>query len=151
MQVYINEYERHLLDETHLRDNAVEALNSISGAELAVVTNKLEGFSRRILDGLGIGNMFSVILGGDSVERCKPEPDALLKVMELCRAKPEETVMIGDSLTDIEAGKAANVLTCAIRGGFRPDEVLISSGCDFLITDLMQITDYCEPVSRVKF
>jgi phosphoglycolate phosphatase len=90
--------------------------------------------------------MFSIILGGDSVGRCKPEPDALLKAMEFCRAEPHETVMIGDSLTDIEAGKAANTATCAILGGFRPDEELLASGCDFLISSLIQITDYFDPV-----
>jgi phosphoglycolate phosphatase len=146
VQVYMNEYEGHLLDETRLRDQAIDALNALSGAERAVVTNKPEVFSRRILDGLGVGSMFSVILGGDSVERRKPEPDALLKAMNLCRAAPGETVMIGDSLTDIEAGKAANVITCAILGGFRPDDELLDSGCDFLIANLMQITDYFEPV-----
>jgi len=148
VQVYMNEYEEHLLDETRLRDQAVEALNALSAAELAVVTNKPEAFSRRILDGLGIGNMFSVILGGDGMERRKPEPDALLKAMDLCRAAPGETVMIGDSPTDIKAGKAANAITCAILGGFRPDGELIASGCDFLITGLIQLTDYFEPVSR---
>ena len=145
-RIYMNEYEGHLLDETRLRDRAVEALNALSGAKFAVVTNKPEAFSRRILDGLGIGNMFSIILGGDSVERRKPEPDALLAAMDFCRAAPGETVMIGDSLTDIKAGKAANTITCAILGGFRPDEELTASGCDFLITGLIQLADYFEPL-----
>jgi phosphoglycolate phosphatase len=147
VQIYMNEYEGHLLDETCLRDQGMDALNALSGAELAVVTNKTESFSRRILDGLGVGNMFSIVLGGDSVERRKPEPDALLKAMEFCRAAPSETVMIGDSLTDIEAGKAANVITCAILGGFRPDDELLASGCDVLITGLIQLADYFEPVN----
>jgi len=146
IRIYMNEYEEHLLDETRLRDQCLEALNALSVAKLAVVTNKPEAFSRRILDGLGIGNMFSLILGGDSVARRKPEPDALIKAMEFCRAEPGETVMIGDSLTDIEAGKAANTITCAILGGFRPDEELLDSGCDFLINNLIQITDHFEPV-----
>jgi phosphoglycolate phosphatase len=147
VQIYMNEYEGHLLDETCLRDNAVKALKALSGAELAVVTNKPEGFSRRILDGLGIGDMFSIVLGGDSVERRKPEPDALLKAMDLCRAKAAETVMIGDSLTDIEAGKAAGAVTCAILGGFRPDDELRASGCDYLISSLIQLADYFEPIT----
>ena len=147
-RIYMDEYGGHLLDETCLRDKAVETLNALSCAALAVVTNKTEAFTRRILDGLGIVNMFSVILGGDSVERRKPEPDALLKAMEFCRATPEETVMIGDSLTDIQAGKAANAATCAILGGFRPDEELLASGCDVLINNLIQIADYFEPLKR---
>ena len=148
VRIYMDEYEVHLLDETCLRDNALETLNVISGAELAVVTNKPENFSRRVLDGLGIGDMFSIILGGDSIERRKPEPDALLKAMEFCRAEPGETVMVGDSLTDINAGKAANTITCAILGGFRPDGELLASGCDVVISDLKQLVDYFEPVTR---
>ena len=148
VQIYIDEYEGHLLDETCLRSHGMETLDALSAAELAVVTNKPEAFSRRILDGLGVGHKFSVILGGDSVDRCKPEPDALIKAMEFCCVDPAETVMIGDSLTDIEAGKAANTITCAILGGFRPDEELINSNCDFLITNLMQITDYIEPIAK---
>ena len=145
-QIYMNEYEGHLLDETRLRDHGAQALNALSGADLAVVTNKPENFTRRILDGLGVGNMFSIILGGDSVERRKPEPDALINAMEFCRVAPWETVMIGDSLTDIQAGKAANTITCAILGGFRPDEELFASKSDYLINNLLQITDYLEPV-----
>ena len=145
-QIYMDEYEGHLLDETRLRDQGAQALNALSGAELAVVTNKPENFTRRILDGLGVGNMFSIILGGDSVERRKPEPDALIYAMEFCRVAPWETVMIGDSLTDIQAGKAANTITCAILGGFRPDEELLASGSDYLINNLLQITDYLNPV-----
>ena len=149
VRVYMEEYEGRLLDKTCLRDQAMETLNALSGAELAVVTNKPEAFSRRILDGLGIGNMFSIILGGDSIERRKPAPDALLKAMEFCSAMPAETVMIGDSLMDIRAGKAANTVTCAILGGFRPDEELLASGCDYLISGLIQITDYFEPLRNL--
>ena len=146
VQVYMDQYADHLLEKTYLRDNALKMLDALAGAHCAVVTNKPERFSRIILDGLGIADRFAIVLGGDSVEHPKPKPDALFKAMEFCRATPAETVMIGDSLTDIHAGKAAGTMTCAIMGGFRPDEELRTSGSDFLIGDLSQLADCFEPV-----
>ena len=73
----------------------VEALDRLSWAQFAVVSNKPESFSRRILDGLGIGNRFFLILGGDSIKKRKPDPEALLKVMQACRTNPSETAMVG--------------------------------------------------------
>ena len=146
VQVYMDQYADHLLEKTYLRDNAVKMLDALAGAQCAVVTNKPEKFSKIILEGLGIADRFAMILGGDSVEHPKPAPEALFKAIEFCRATTAETVMIGDSLTDINAGKAAGTMTCAILGGFRPDEELLTSGSDFLISDLFQLTDCFEPV-----
>jgi len=146
VKLYLEDYSRHLLDDTRLRDQAKEALDALSGAAFAVVTNKNTDFSRRILEGLGVGDRFSIILGADAVRERKPAPEALFKAMEFCGATPEETVMIGDGLVDIQAGKAAGTATCGILGGFRPDEELINSGCDVLITALPQLADHFIPI-----
>ena len=124
MTLFREEYGHHLLDQTCLYPSAKEALDRLSWASFAVVTNKPEGFSRRILDGLGVGNRFCAILGGDSVQKRKPDPEALLKAMNACRAAPSETAMVGDSPVDIQAGKAAGVTTCGVLGGFRPRQEL---------------------------
>ncbi|MDR1726546.1 MAG: HAD-IA family hydrolase [Acidobacteriota bacterium] len=145
-RAYMEEYSHHLLEATHLRDHAREALDALSGAWCAVVTNKPERFAKSILDGLGIGGRFAVVLGGDSVEHRKPEPEALFKAMEFCGTTPAETAMIGDSLTDIDAGKAAGAMTCALLGGFRPDEELRGAGSDFVIGDLIELPDCFIPV-----
>jgi phosphoglycolate phosphatase len=145
IRLFKEEYEEHLLDHTCLCSNVREALDNLSWAEFAVVTNKPEGFSRRILEGLGIGDRFSVILGGDSIQNRKPDPESLLKAMDLCKAAPSETVMVGDSAVDIQAGKAAGVTTCGILGGFRPAGELESSECDLIIHNLLELADYFGP------
>jgi phosphoglycolate phosphatase len=144
--LFREEYGQHLLDTTQLYAGVTEAFDRLAWASFAIATNKPEGFSRRILDGLGIGSRFCAILGGDSVRNRKPAPEALLKAMSTCNAGPSETVMVGDSRVDIEAGKAAAVTTCGILGGFRSREELEAAGCDLLIGNLIELADhFCSP------
>jgi phosphoglycolate phosphatase len=143
--LFREEYSNHLLDQTCLCHQAKEALDLLSWAKFAVITNKPEDFSRRILEGLGIAKRFSMILGGDSVQNRKPNPEALLKAMDFCQASPDETAMIGDSAVDIEAGKAAGVTTCGIPGKFRAKAELEAAGCDLFIQNLTQLADHFHP------
>lgn len=146
IQVFREEYGNHLLDQTRLCHQAMEALNLLTWAKFAVVTNKPEDFSRRILKGLGIEDCFSIILGGDSVQNRKPDPEALRIAMDFCQILPSETAMVGDSIVDILAGKSAGVTTCGILGGFRPSDELKASGCDLIIASLTQLADhFCPP------
>jgi phosphoglycolate phosphatase len=140
--LFREEYGHHLLDQTRLCSGAKDALDRLSWANFAVVTNKPEGFSKRILDGLGVGNRFCTILGGDSVQKRKPDPEALLKAMNACRATPSETAMVGDSPVDIQAGKAAGVTTCGVVGGFRTRQELEAAGCDLIIENLMELANH---------
>jgi phosphoglycolate phosphatase len=140
--LFREEYGQHLLDQTRLYPGAKEALDRLTWASFAVVTNKPEGFSRRILDGVGIGNRFCAVFGGDSVQKRKPDPEALLKAMHACRATPSETAMVGDSSVDIQAGKAAGVTTCGVMGGFRPRQELEAAECDLIIDNLIELANH---------
>jgi len=146
--VFREEYGRHLLDNTRLCPHAGEALDRLSWAEFAVITNKPEGFSRRILEGLGLAKRFCAVLGGDSVENRKPHPEPLLKVMGMCGSDPSETAMVGDSAVDMEAGKAAGVTTCAVLGGYRSEAELRATGCDLIIKDLLELPALFSPPER---
>jgi len=146
--LFRDEYGNHLLDRTCLYPGVKEGLEQISWAGFAIVSNKPEEFSRRILEGLGLGGRFRPILGEDSTQTRKPDPTALLKAMELHMVPPSETAMIGDSAVDIEAGKAAGVITCGVSGGFRPKEELEAAGCDLMIGNLLELARYfCPPPS----
>ncbi len=144
--IFREEYGNHLLDCTCLRPNVKQALDCLAWARFAVVSNKPEIFSKRILEGLGVGDRFCIILGGDSTKNRKPDPESLLKAMDYCKALPSETAMVGDSAVDILAGKAAGVTTCGVRGGFRPQGELETAGCDLIITDLIELAEnFCPP------
>lgn len=145
VQLFKEEYGKHLLDQTCLCPHVEEVLEHFSWADFAVVSNKPELFSRRILEGLGLGGRFRIILGGDSTPKRKPDPEPLLKAMNFCKASPSESVMVGDSAVDIEAGKAAGVTTCGISGGFRPAGELEASGCDLIINSLLELCVHFGP------
>jgi phosphoglycolate phosphatase len=148
VNLYQQEYESHLLDSTCLYDGVREALDRLPWASLAVVTNKPEQFSRRILEELGVGDRFCAILGGDSIPQRKPDPAPLLKAMAQCGAVPSETVMVGDSAVDVCAGKAAGIFTCGVTGGFRSREELEAAGCDLIVSSLSELADHFLPVSK---
>jgi phosphoglycolate phosphatase len=142
MAIFLEAYGDHLLDKTRLCYGVVEALDCLSWACFGVVTNKPERFSRRILEALGVATRFRIVLGGDSVQKRKPDPEALFTAMEYCNASPPQTAMIGDSRLDIEAGKAAGVTTCGVLGGFRPREELEDAGCDLILNNLLELPKY---------
>ncbi len=142
LSMYTEEYGKHLLDHTRLYPHVKEALDRLPWAKLAVVSNKPESFCRRILESLRLADRFSIILGGDSTPYRKPEPGPLLKAMDFCRGTPQETVIVGDSAFDIEAGKAAGMITCGVTGGFRPREELQAAGCDLIIDSLIDLPDH---------
>jgi phosphoglycolate phosphatase len=145
MALFREKYEIHLLDRTRLFPHVKEGLDRLSWARFAVVSNKPEKFSRRILEGLGIGDRFSVILGGDSTPKRKPDPESLYMAMHACKTAASETAMVGDSPVDIQAGKAAGVTTCGVLGGFRPKDELEASGCDLIINNLLELADHFHP------
>lgn len=145
VNLLLEEYGRHLLDATHLYPGVVEALDALWWAKFAVVSNKPEHLSRRIMAELGLAERFCAILGGDSLPQRKPDPAPLRRAMEMCGALPQETVMVGDGTTDIRAGKAAGVLTCGIAGGYRPPEVLLAAGCDLLVRNVAELPRYFAP------
>jgi len=139
VNLLMEEYGRHLTDSTKIYPGVREALHKLSWGNFAVVSNKPEDLSRRVLEALGLADRFCIILGGDSLPARKPQPEPLLRAMQSCGASPQETVMIGDSPTDIQAGKGARVLTCGFSGGFRPAQELLAAGCDILISGMAEL------------
>jgi phosphoglycolate phosphatase len=139
---YLAAYEKGLLVETRLYPGTREALELLGWSKKAVITNKPERFSRRILETLEVAGQFDVILGGDSMPQKKPDPTPLRHVMNRCGVKPADTVMVGDSLVDVAAGKAAGTLTCGITGGFRPKAELEEAGCDLVIDSVAVLPLY---------
>ena len=140
IEFFREEYGKHLLDNTCLCRNVAETLNRLSWADLAVVSNKPERYSRPILEGLEIADRFIAILGEETTHAYKPDPAPLKVAMEFCGAVPSETVMVGDSSIDIEAGKAAGVTTCAVTGGYHSREQLIAAVPDLIIDNLLELS-----------
>ncbi len=146
LKVLLEEYGNHLMDDTVVYPGVREALEQLGWAGLGVVSNKPERFARQVLEGFGLARYFFAVLGGDSLARPKPDPALLFRAMEACGVGPEETVMVGDSATDIAAGRAAGTITCGFSGGFRTAQELLDAGCDLLISSLLELPRcFCPP------
>ena len=89
-----------------------------AGFKLALVTNKPIRFVPKILQSFGWQDLFSEVLGGDSLSTKKPDPAPLLHVCEALNINPEQAVMIGDSRNDILAGQNANMDTFGLSYGY---------------------------------
>jgi phosphoglycolate phosphatase len=115
---FLNYYHEHMLDNTAPYPGVAEALEKLAGHKMAVLTNKPVIFSREMLTRLGFAPYFRYIYGGNSFPRKKPDPMGLNKLMEDLQTSPRETLMVGDSDTDILTGRNAGVLTCGVTYGF---------------------------------
>ncbi|MEK7601827.1 MAG: HAD-IA family hydrolase [Patescibacteria group bacterium] len=86
---------------------------------------------------------FDAIVDSTGVTNHKPHPEGILKVLELLNVAPEHAVAIGDTASDIEAGKAAGCsLTIAITHGLGTRESLEKSGADHIVTSLPDILPF---------
>jgi len=123
-KLYRQYYKEHMLDHSHLYTGAKEVLEFFKGRTQAVITNKPDPFSTQILEALGIANYFIDILTGNNGLPFKPDPASVFYLMGETKAKPEETVFIGDSLIDIQTARNAGVEIVCLSHGFTPEKVL---------------------------
>lgn len=142
-------YHRHLTGFTTLMPGAAEAVARlhVSGVRLGLVTNKPQLAAREIMLHFRLAERFGVIVGGDAVTRKKPSPDALLFAVERLGSSPGNTLIVGDSVTDITAARAAGMPVILVRGGYsrEPIETL---GADMICDSLLSLPDIVQNMRR---
>jgi 2-phosphoglycolate phosphatase len=141
---YKKYYLEHSLVETCLYPNVGEILEAFKDKGMGIVSNKPEDITLSILEGLGIRKYFEIIIGPESVENMKPHPEGLLKVVGFFNDVPGNAIMVGDSYTDVEAGKAAGTLTCGVTYGLGSVALLEGASPDFLMGDIGQLVEVVE-------
>ncbi len=132
-------YDACALDATRPYPGVTGMLDELrrAGNRLAVVTNKPEAVSRRILEGLGLLSRLDAVVGGDTTPRLKPDPAPLLFALRQVRGTPEHAWMIGDNWTDLDAGRAAGTRCCFCAYGFgrrqgRPSDRTVDNPTELL-------------------
>lgn len=126
LQFFLSYYREHKLDHTTVYPGIREALaairNSNNGAprKLAVLTNKPVIPSRAIVDALGLGQYFWQVYGGNSFDTKKPDPEGARRLLEECKVKAEQAVIVGDSHVDVRTGRNAGLWTISVSYGFAP-------------------------------
>ena len=139
--IYTVHQTKNLVVNSHLYPGVTETLEHFRSLPMAVVTNKTLEFSEPLLEQLGVRPYFGMIIGADSGLPLKPAPDAFLSVMKSLAVPKERTVVVGDGITDIRAGKAAGITTCAVTYGFRSEEELRKADPDHVIRKMTGLKD----------
>jgi phosphoglycolate phosphatase len=122
---FLDFYGEHLLDATVLYPGVAEALAALEGAGVAltVCSNKPEGYSRTILDGLGVLTRFRALIGGDTLPTRKPEPTGMAELMLATQTTPGQTLLVGDSYVDVATAANAGVDFCGVAWGLDPERL----------------------------
>jgi phosphoglycolate phosphatase len=135
--MFVKEYRACAIDQTRPYPGIVEALQKIQAMNIpmGVCTNKPEGLTTQILEGLGLATYFSSVVGGDTTSTRKPDPQPVLACLRGLVSEPASSLMIGDSIHDVHAAHAAGVVVGVVPWGYRsaPVEEL---GADFVLRDL---------------
>ena len=139
---YLDYYHTHSVENTEFYPGAMDVLEllSIQDIPAAVVSNKPHEITEAILQKMEIASYFGAVIGPEQTSQVKPAPDGLFLAMEHINKKrqaqgkpaipPENFLMVGDSHTDIEAGKNAGTKTCALTNGYGNKEKLAASQPD---------------------
>ncbi len=134
---FLEYYSEHLADYTLPYPGVRDTLEMLGNYKKAVLTNKREDLSIRLLENLGLSGYFDIIWGSDSAPEKKPSPVPILEMLKKMSCGPEEAVIVGDSNYDIEAGRAAGVRTVAVSYGYR--DVSLLKDADVIIDNMKEL------------
>lgn len=110
-----------------------------AGMPIAVVTNKHWRFANGLLHRLGLMRYVNVVVGGDTCERRKPDPQPLLFACESLGVAPAQALMVGDSINDVKAARAAQIPIVCVPYGYNEGQDPRSLACDAMIETLADL------------
>ncbi|MBA4142184.1 MAG: phosphoglycolate phosphatase [Nitrosospira sp.] len=138
MPIYERNYAKTLCVSTQPYPGVLEGLNALrdGGFRLACVTNKAEAFTLPLLRATKLLDFFEIVLSGDSLPRKKPDPMPLLHACEYFTIHPNEMVLIGDSLNDAQAARAAGCHVFCVPYGYNEGRDVRELDCDAIVPSL---------------
>lgn len=124
LTIFLAHYQQCLCIESALYNDVKEGLFTLklAGYRLAIITNKPAIFIQPILQGLGLGNVFELLIGGDTLPQRKPDPAPLHYALAQLNVTAEQCLMIGDSKNDILAAQAAKIDSVGLTYGYNYGE-----------------------------
>ena len=142
--IFLDLYEDNNAQRSYLYDGVREGLDYLKSQEyqLGCVTNKSEQFTHPLLKALGILNDFKIIISGDTLAKRKPDPMPLLYCAEHFNLKPEECLMLGDSVSDVKAARAAGFDIICMSYGYNHGNDIADENPDLVIDSMSQLSDH---------
>lgn len=140
LPIYERNYREHLYTYTRPYPGVVEGLNALkqNGFQLACITNKAEAFTLPLLQATNLLAYFEIVLSGDSLPKKKPDPLPLLHACKHFRIAPHELLLIGDSLNDAIAARAAGCNIFCVPYGYNEGRDVRELDCDAIVPTLFE-------------
>ena len=143
---FLELYAENTSARSSLYPGVREGLDRLKAANyrLGCVTNKAAQFTEPLLKDLGVYDDFSVVISGDTLAKKKPDPAPLLHAAELLGCEPANAMMIGDSVSDVAAARAAGFQIVCMSYGYNHGVDIRESAPDAVIDNLTEILPLLE-------
>jgi phosphoglycolate phosphatase len=116
----------------------IQALKA-AGYRLGCVTNKAARFTEPLLKDLGVRDAFEIVISGDTLPKKKPDPAPLLHAAAFFGVDPARALMIGDSVSDVKAARAAGFRIVCMSYGYNHGEDIRDCGPDAVIDEMTEL------------
>jgi phosphoglycolate phosphatase len=125
----------------------VEGLGYLAraGYRLGCVTNKPACFTEPLLQQLGLFDCFEIVVSGDTLVEKKPHPAPLLHAARALGVTPAESLMVGDSINDVEAARAAGFRVVCVNYGYNHGMDIRDARPDAVIGSLTELRELLAP------
>ncbi|MDR3556197.1 MAG: HAD family hydrolase [Syntrophobacteraceae bacterium] len=143
LQILLEIYGRNWKAKTRPYPGIPELLDALSarGLKMAVLSNKLHGFTVKVVAELLAAWHFEPVLGERASAPRKPDPTSALEIARVLGIEPADFLYLGDTATDMKTAKGAGMFAVGALWGFRDSEELIAGGADKLISEPTQLLD----------
>ncbi|MFN3786079.1 MAG: phosphoglycolate phosphatase [Thiothrix sp.] len=142
MPIFMDLYAENTSKRSRLYDGVLEGLDflqSCKGLKIGCVTNKAAQFTHPLLQDLGIFDRFAIIISGDTLPEKKPHPLPLLHAAETFNVSPADSLMIGDSKSDVTAARAAGFQIICVTYGYNHGEDIRHYHPDAVIDSMAEL------------
>jgi phosphoglycolate phosphatase len=143
LKIFLDFYTENVCVYTLAYPGVVETIKTLQqkGYILAIITNKPYAFINPILEGLGMSECFTLLLGADSLAQKKPHPQPLLYACENLNIKIENAIMVGDSKNDILAAHSAKMDSIGVSYGYNYGEHIEVYKPSLVVDNFMDILE----------
>lgn len=144
---FLANYEAGMTRQTHPFDGVASMVSALANAGMpwGIVTNKAERFTLPLTRHIPVLQGASVVIGGDTTPHSKPHPAPLLEAARRLGMEPELCLYVGDDLRDVQAGKAAGMLTVAACYGYMSERAdALGWGADYFVDHPTQLLNLLE-------
>ena len=142
--IFLELYKKNATKKSHLYDGVVEGLAYLKSknCRIGCVTNKIEKFSIPLLKYLNIFDNFDIVISGDTLDRNKPDPMPLVHCAKHFNIKTNQCLMIGDSINDVVAARAAGFSIICVSYGYNHGNDISTAKPDLVIDSMTELVKY---------